>query len=100
LARQLGYTQEQIDALRPDLEDGFFEPALGAALEYATRMTRDPHEVTDELFEELRRHYSDTRILELSCVVAMANYFNRLTAALRVDLSGSDIPYDEADPVP
>lgn len=57
-------------------------------------MTPDPHAVTDEFFADLRRHYDDGRILELSCVIGLANYWNRFTAALRIDLSGTDEPYD------
>jgi alkylhydroperoxidase family enzyme len=99
LARQIGYTQEEIDALDDVAESdatpaGPFAPALATALVYAERMTDDAHTVTDEMFARMRRHYKDTEILEITCVVGLANYWNRFTTALRVDLSGTDEPYD------
>jgi alkylhydroperoxidase family enzyme len=101
LARQIGYTQEEIDALEDvggageaDAGSGPFTPAVATALVYAGRMTDDAHTVTDALFERMRRHYKDTEILEITCVVGLANYWNRFTTALRVDLSGTDEPYD------
>ena len=105
MARQLGYTQEEIDALdrAPDDEDGQapresapapFEPAIRLALDYAERMTDDPHTITDEMFERMRQHYTDTQILEITCTAALTNYWNRFSTALRIDLSGTDEPYD------
>ncbi len=94
MARQLGYTEEQLEAL-DDLGDALaFDPAVTAALLYAERVTRDAHTVTDASFEELRRHYAEADILEITCVVGLANYWNRFSTALRVDLSGTDEPYD------
>ena len=94
LAGQLGYTKREIDALDGDLAAGGFDQALAAALTYAERMTRNAHTVTGEIFDGLKRHYTDKQILELTCVVGLTNYWNRFTTALRVDLSGSNEPYD------
>ena len=57
-------------------------------------MTPDAHDVTDAFFSELKQGYTDGGILELTCVIGLANYWNRFTAALRIDLSGTDAPYD------
>lgn len=72
-----------------------FDPPTLAALRYSNAMTADAHGVSDALFAELKTHYSDPQIVELSCVIGLANYFNRFTTALRVDLSGSNRPYEE-----
>ena len=94
MARQLGYTKKELAALDHVRETEIFDPAARAALDYAERMTRDAHTVTDEVFEGLKKHYSERQILELTSVVALTNYFNRFTTALRIDLSGSNEPYD------
>jgi len=94
LARQLGYTEEELEALGDSQSSELFDPAVKAALLYAEKTTRDAHTVTDAFFAELRRHYTDTQILELTCVIGLTNYWNRFTTALRVDLSGTDEPYD------
>jgi alkylhydroperoxidase family enzyme len=94
LARQIGWTQDEVEALADTQASPLFDPPLKAALLYAERMTRDAHTVTDEQFADLRRHYTEPQILELTCVIGLCNYWNRFTAALRVDLSGTDEPYD------
>ena len=94
LAGQLGYTTKEIEALDGDLAAGAFDDALSTALLYAEKMTRNAHTVTAEFFENLKRHYTEKQILELTCVVGLTNYWNRFTTALRVDLSGSNEPYD------
>jgi alkylhydroperoxidase family enzyme len=95
LAGQLGYTEAEIAALESEAGRASFEPAVGVALRYAELMTRDAHRVTDAFFAELRTHYSDSQILELTSVIGLTNYWNRFTTALRIDLSGSDEPYDQ-----
>lgn len=94
MARRLGYTEKELAALDHAQEDETFDPSVRVALLYAERMTRDAHQVTDDLFDRLREHYSERQILELTCVIALSNYFNRFSTALRIDLSGSDAPYE------
>ena len=71
-----------------------FNPAVKAALKLAEKMTRDAHQVTEEEVKELKQYYSEREIIELSCVIGLANYFNRFTTAFRIDLSGTDAPYE------
>lgn len=98
MARQLGYTEAEVEALERESSWDSFDPALKAALVYAEKMTRDAHRVTETIFREMTQHYSDTEILEITCVVGLANYWNRFTTALRIDLSGTDEPYDPPSP--
>ena len=99
MARQLGYTEAELQALDRLEEPDVFDPPTAAALRYAELATSNAHAVTDELFAELRRQFSNEEILELTCVIGLSNYFNRFTTALRVDLSASNEPYDTAPPV-
>jgi alkylhydroperoxidase family enzyme len=94
LARQIGYTEEEIAALDRFATSEAFDPALRTALRYAERMTRDAHRVDGALFAEMKVHYSDAEIVEITSVVGLTNYWNRFTTALRIDLSGTDEPYD------
>ena len=87
-----------MEALERESTWDSFDPALRAALVYAEKTTRDAHRVTEEVFGEMKRYYSDTEILEITCVVGLANYWNRFTTALRIDLSGTDEPYDPPSP--
>ena len=97
MARRIGYTDEEIKGLDDPEAYGKFEPGLETALVYTERMTRDAHTVTDELFAKMKEQFTDRQILEITCVASIGNYFNRMTTALRIDLSGSNTPYDEAE---
>ena len=94
MARQLGYSEEEIAALDLSGDTPLFTEPMRVSLRYAERMTRDAHTVDAALFGEMKRHYTDAQILEITCVVGLTNYWNRFTTALRIDLSGTNEPYD------
>jgi uncharacterized peroxidase-related enzyme len=85
LARNLGWSDDQLSHLadwpqRPD-----FTPAEKAALRLAETVTRDANGVTDEQFAELQGFYSEGEIVELLCAIGLFNYFNRFNNALRME---------------
>lgn len=84
LARNLGWTDNQLAQLAdwPDRSD--FTPAEKAALRLAETVTRDAHALTDQQFAELRSYYSEGEIVELLCAIGLFNYFNRFNDALRM----------------
>jgi alkylhydroperoxidase family enzyme len=85
LARRHGWSDDQIDNL-PDFRNrSDFSAAEKAALELSERVTRDPHEVDDNFWAELRRHYDEGEIIELLAAIGLFNYFNRFNDALRME---------------
>jgi len=85
LARNLGWTDDQLAHLAEWPERSDFTPAEKAALRLAETVTRNPHAVTDEQFTELRSHYSEGEIVELLCAIGLFNYFNRFNDALLME---------------
>ena len=85
LARNLGWSDEQLAHLSEWPQRADFTPAEKAALRLAETVTRDAHAVTDEQFAELRRYYSEGEIVELLCAIGLFNYFNRFNNALRME---------------
>ena len=85
LARNLGWTDDQLSHLAdwPDRDD--FTPAEKAALRLAETVTRDAHALSDEQFAELRGYYAEGEIVELLCAIGLFNYFNRFNNALRME---------------
>jgi uncharacterized peroxidase-related enzyme len=85
LARNLGWSDEQLGRLAewPHRDD--FTAAEKAALRLAETVTRDAHSVSDEQFAELRGFYSEGEIVELLCAIGLFNYFNRFNNALRME---------------
>jgi alkylhydroperoxidase family enzyme len=85
LARRHGWSDDQIDNLADFRNRIDFTSAEKAALELAERVTRDPHEVDDDFWAELRRHYDEGEIIELLAAIGLFNYFNRFNDALRME---------------
>jgi uncharacterized peroxidase-related enzyme len=84
LARNLGWTDDQLSHLAdwPHRDD--FTPAERAALQLAETVTRDANALSDEQFSELSSYYSEGEIVELLCAIGLFNYFNRFNNALQM----------------
>lgn len=63
-----------------------FTDAEKAALRYVEQATTEM-EVADEIFEDLRLHFSDKEIVEITWLNALENYYNLINRPLRI---GSD----------
>ena len=85
LARNLGWTDDQLSHLADWPQRDDFTPAEKAALRLAETVTRDANAVTDEQFAELRGFYSEGEIVELLCAIGLFNYFNRFNNALQME---------------
>lgn len=85
LARNLGWTDDQLCHLAdwPSRDD--FSAAEKAALRLAETVTRNANAVTDAQFAELRVFYSEGEIVELLCAIGLFNYFNRFNNALKME---------------
>lgn len=85
---EAGASPEKIEALADFRTSELFSPAEKVALELADAATALPHDVSDELFERLREHYSDAEIVELAYIVALENFRSRFNRTLRVEPQG------------
>ena len=73
-ARQLGQTQQRLDCLA----------AWRAAPAWAEAITRVAEtRVPDEVYAEVKKHFSDKELVDLTAVIAMINEWNRLSVAFR-----------------
>ncbi len=85
LARNLGWTDDQLAHLPEWRQRADFTPAEKAALRLAETVTCDAHTVSDEQFAELRSFYSEGEVVELLCAIGLFNYFNRFNNALKME---------------
>jgi alkylhydroperoxidase family enzyme len=103
VGRQCGLTEGKLRALAdfedsPDLSD--IEKLV---LRYAVGMTLTPVEVSDELFEQLRRHFNERELVELTSCIAWENHRARFDHAFGVEAEGFSegaycpIPASDAD---
>ena len=85
MARRHGWSDEQIEDLANFRKRTDFTDAEKAALELAERVTRDPHLVDDDFWNELRKYYDEGEIIELLAAIGLFNYFNRFNNALKME---------------
>jgi AhpD family alkylhydroperoxidase len=82
----LGCSSERLHTLASWRETPYFSDEERAALalaEAATRIADNPDAVSDEIWEEAARHYSDQQLAGLVVTIAAINAFNRLNATTR-----------------
>jgi len=85
LARNLGWSDDQLENLATWQSRADFTPAEKAAIRLAETVTRDANSLSDEQFAELQSFYSDGEIVELLCSIGLFNYFNRFNNALQME---------------
>ena len=83
-ARANGESEQRIYALNAWRETPFFNDRERAALAWTESLTllTEGH-VSDGVFEEVRRHFSDEEVVNLSMAVVAINSWNRLLTAFR-----------------
>jgi uncharacterized peroxidase-related enzyme len=59
-----------------------YTPKEQAALDYAQKLTRDPHSVSDADVIPLKEHFTDPEIVDLHMLIGLVNLTNRLTDPL------------------
>jgi alkylhydroperoxidase family enzyme len=75
-----GLTDEEITAIRGGQFEGF-AAAEAALLRMADAMADTPSSVSNELYAELRQHFSEEQLIELAASAARENFrarFNRV----------------------
>jgi alkylhydroperoxidase family enzyme len=65
-----------------------FTPLERAVMEYAEAMSQTPVAVTDEMVAGLRRELGDAAVVELTAVIAFANFTTRPNVALGIESDG------------
>jgi AhpD family alkylhydroperoxidase len=88
LARHAGVTEAQLSDLHRWADSDAFNDAESLALVYADAMTNTPMTVTDELVEQLREHFDDAQLVELTAFVALENQRSRFNHALGITSQG------------
>ncbi|MGH7887742.1 MAG: carboxymuconolactone decarboxylase family protein [Candidatus Binatia bacterium] len=79
-----GLTPAQVTAIASWQTSNLFSAPQRALLAYSDAMTRDIN-VTDKVFAELRKHFSERQVVELSMLIGAYNMLTRFLQALKVD---------------
>jgi AhpD family alkylhydroperoxidase len=88
-----GEHPRRLHALPGWRESAWFTPRERAALAWTEAMTRlSDHAVTADLVEEVRQHFTDEELVNLTHALALINAWNRLGVAFLPALPALEIP--------
>lgn len=88
IARRSGLTDQELLALPTYRTSPLFNDLDKLVLDYAIGMSRTPVKVSDELFANLREHFDDAAIVELTYLIALENLRGRFNLALGIGAAG------------
>ena len=97
VAHRRGADEEKLAALWDFESSSLFTEAERAALRVAHGAGCVPNAVTDEDMAELRRHFSDTQVIELVAVMANFGFLNRWNDTLSTKLERSPLAWARAE---
>jgi len=93
-AKNFGISEEKLAAVWNFSDSDLYSPAEKIALDFALAAASQPNAVTDELFADLSRHWSEGEIVEILGVVAMFGFLNRWNDSMATPLE--QVPLDVA----
>lgn len=83
-ARHLGESQQRLDCLAAWREAPFFSDRERAALAWAESITHVAEtRAPDEVYSEVKKHFSDKELVDLTAVIGMINLWNRMSVSFR-----------------
>lgn len=85
-----GFDPAAADRILDDRVPGFDEIDM-LVRDYAVQVTEKPQYMRDSIFEELRRHFDEAQIVELTLRIALCGFFNRFNDALQVGMENGVI---------
>ncbi len=85
LGKKAGLSDRQVAETARFEDSDAYDDLQRDVMRYAEQVTRHVH-VDDSLFERLRRSLGERELVELAMTVGIANFTNRVTETLRIEL--------------
>ena len=85
VARKIGVTEEQLQAINSYDSSNLFTPLEKLVLKYAEELTKTAKS-SEGLVQELKKHLSEAQLVELNVTVGTANLTNRFNMSFMTDL--------------
>jgi uncharacterized peroxidase-related enzyme len=99
-AAKLGVDDAKLDAVWTYQTSPLFSAAERAALDVAVAAGCVPNAVTDEMFAELHRHWTDEQIVEIVGVIALFGFLNRWNDTFATPLEDEPLEFGETHLAP
>ena len=87
ICRNSGFSDDELLALPRYRRSDLFTEREKLALDYAVAVMRTPVEVTDELFSQMREHFNDEQLVEITALLTLVN-LDRFNAAFGIGEAG------------
>ena len=94
-ALKLGVSDEKLAAVWEYRSSLLYSAAERVALDFALAAASVPNDVTDELFAEMRRHWDDGQIVEITAVISFFGFLNRWNDTMATPLEAEPIEIGE-----
>ncbi len=87
ICRNSGFSDEELLALPRYRHSDLFTDREKLALDYTVAVMRTPVEVTDELFAQMKEHFSNEQLVEITALLTVVNV-DRFNAAFGIGSAG------------
>jgi alkylhydroperoxidase family enzyme len=85
---QAGATEDKVRAVEQAATSPLFDETERVALGFAEAMTVTGQRVSDELFAQARKHFSEPQLVELAAAVALENFRSKFNTAFGIEAQG------------
>jgi alkylhydroperoxidase family enzyme len=90
-----GIKDEKLAAVWEFRTSPLFDEKERVAIEFAIAAAAQPNDVTDELFERMKRHWSEGQIVEITALIAYFGFMNRYNDTMATPLEEEPIEVAE-----
>lgn len=90
-----GIEDKKLDAIWEYKTSPLYSEEERVALDFALAAAAQPNAVTDELFAQMKQHWSEGEIVEIVAVVALFGFFNRYNDTMATPLEAEPIEVGE-----
>jgi alkylhydroperoxidase family enzyme len=94
-AHRAGVDDAKLEAVTEYRASPLYTDAERVALDFAVAAASQPNAVTDELFEQIKRHWTDAQIVEIAAAVAINGFLNRWNDTLAPSLEAEPAAFGE-----
>ena len=94
-ALRLGVDEAKFDAIWEFRTSPLYTEAERVALDFAIAAASQPNDVTDELMDRMKQHWSEGQIVEIAATVSLFGFMNRWNDSMATPLEEEPIEVGE-----
>lgn len=94
-AHRAGVNDAKLEAVIEYRTSPLYSEAERVALDFAVAAASQPNAVTDELFEKMKKHWTDAQIVEIMGAVAINGFLNRWNDTIAPALEAEPVAFGE-----